>query len=147
MPTTDTDTAAKSDPKNAGDKDGKIVLPQHRLDKFWKNFLTECSGKAFTVLPNHPSAEREPYQPSQEVVSSSSATTSYERAVARCKTRLEEIVQECQRLNQKYKDPEFDIETDFGQFQSNLRVEDCLVALHEEKNDRRPLSVKRIEVC
>lgn len=57
------------------------------------------------------------------VVSSSGTTTtkSYEEAAAICRAKVEKIVKECRRINQKYRDPHFDLEFDL-----KMNRRDCL---------------------
>ncbi len=42
------------------------------------------------------------------------AATSWEQAAAQCKAKVAAIVEECMRLNQKYRDALFDLEADEG---------------------------------
>lgn len=72
-----------------------------------------------------------------------SAASSYEGAVATCNSKVQAIVKECRRVNQKYRDPHFDIEFDL-----KWGTKDCLKMLGntadvESKFD--PGSVKRVE--
>ncbi|KAL8976622.1 MAG: hypothetical protein Q9205_007406 [Flavoplaca limonia] len=48
-------------------------------------------------------------------------------------------------MNQKYKDPDFDIEWDLSTWLRCHHVEDCLVPLGKEEVALRPRSVKRVE--
>src|SRR5436853_273637 len=42
------------------------------------------------------------------------AAESYETAAAECRKKVQRIVAECHRTNEKFTDPDFDIEGDFG---------------------------------
>lgn len=68
---------------------------------------------------------------------------SYEEAAAVCKAKVEKIVKECRRVNQKYRDPHFDLELDL-----KWGVRDTLQSLcNEEKEPKstfHPKSVKRV---
>lgn len=57
------------------------------------------------------------------IASSSGTTTtkSYEEAAAICRAKVEKIVKECRRINQKYRDPHFDLEFDL-----KMNRRDCL---------------------
>ena len=121
--------------------------PQQGIDKFWKSFTTKHPGKLFTVLPDNLYAKRAAIQASRKAGTSKNAVASYEQAAATCTAKVNKIVQDCRRLNQKYKDPHFDIEFDFMQWQWYQRTEDCLVPLDADRAHLRPMSVKRIEVC
>ena len=128
-------------------KTSKDVPAQQSIDRFWNKFTTKNPGKLFTVLPENRYAKRAALQASRNVGSPKNAIVSYEQAAATCKAKVEKIVQDCRRLNQKYKDAHFDIEFDFMQWQWGQYTEDCLVALGADNEDLRPMSVKRIEVC
>ena len=148
MSATDSDTDSRPDltPPCSLKKTNQDVHPQQNIDKFWKNFTTKHPGKPFTVLPDNLYAKRAAIRASRRSAPSKNAIASYEQAAAICKAKVEKIVQDCRRLNQKYKDPHFDIEFDFMQWQRCQSTEDCLVALDKENGDLRPMSVKRIEV-
>ena len=128
-------------------KTSKVVPAQQSIDKFWKRFTTKNPGKLFTVLPDNLYAKRAAVQASRKAGTLNNAIASYEQAAATCKAKVEKIVQDCRRLNQKYKDAHFDIEFDFMKWQWSQRTEDCLVALGADHVNLRPMSVKRIEVC
>jgi Calpain family cysteine protease len=74
---------------------------------------------------------------------------SYEEAAAKCKAKVEKIVKECRRINQKYRDPHFDLEFDL-----KLGRRDCLESLSNLKQSPsdappppspfNPKSVKRV---
>lgn len=125
----------------------KIIPPQKSIDKFWKKFTTKHPGKPFTVLPDNLYAKRGALLASRKAGVPKNAVASYEQAAATCKAKVEKIVHDCRRLNQKYKDPHFDIESDFMQWQWGQHTEDCLAPLGADSADLRPMSVKRIEVC
>ena len=149
MSAADSDAESRPDskPPLLPKKTSKDVPPQQSIDKFWKKFTTKHPGKPFTVLPDNLYAKRAAVQASRKAGPSKNAMASYEQAAASCKAKVEKIVQDCRRLNQKYKDPHFDIESDFMQWQWGQRTEDCLVALDADYAHLRPVSVKRIEVC
>ncbi|KAK2043225.1 calpain family cysteine protease [Colletotrichum somersetense] len=117
--------------------------PQEIVDDFWAKFTTKAPGKATTVIPQNAYAEG---------VAKRSATvvgigtqTSYEEAATVCKAKVEKIVRECRRVNQRYRDPHYDIEFDlkFGR-------RDCLESLWNTKgrdppeSSFHPKAVKRV---
>lgn len=55
------------------------------------------------------------------------AQASFEEAAAICRAKVEKIVQECRRVNQKYRDPHFDLEYDL-----KTGRRDCLESLSNE---------------
>lgn len=71
------------------------------------------------------------------------AQASYEEAAAVCRAKVSKIVKECRRVNQKYRDPHFDLEVDL-----KLNGRDTLESLcnTKEKEDPgfRPKSAKRV---
>lgn len=58
------------------------------------------------------------------------AQASYEEAAALCRAKVSKIVRECRRVNQKYRDPHFDLDLDL---KTNRR--DCLEALSNFEED------------
>lgn len=78
---------------------------------------------------------------------STTTQTSYDEAAAMCRAKVEKIVKECRRVNKKYRDPHFDIETDL-----KLRRRDCLQSLSNNKRSAtaapgqqfQPQSAKRV---
>ena len=151
MSVADSDNESSPDSKSPlpPTKTSKDVPAQESIDKFWKKFTSKNPGKLSTVLPDNLYAKRAAVQASRRAGTLKNAVASYEQAAATCKAKVEKIVQDCRRLNQKYKDAHFDIEFDFMQWQwsGRTRTEDCLVALSADHAHLRPMSVKRIEVC
>ena len=124
----------------------KNVFPQAAVDKFWRDFISNKPGKTFAILPGNVRAKRAAIRASIYAETPTSALASYEQAAKVCKTDIDNIVRDCLRMNQKYKDPNFDIEWDLSRWLRCHRVEDCLVPLGKEEVNLRPRSVKRIEV-
>ena len=120
--------------------------PQKSIDDFWDKFTTKHPGKIFTILPDNLYAKRAAAH-APKGSPGQNAIASYQEAVDACKKKVEKIVKECRRLNQKYRDPHFDIESDFKRSHMCSEVPpDCLTALNEDNTNYHPLSVKRIEV-
>lgn len=79
-------------------------------------------------------------------VSPLTAKLSYEDATATCRAKVSKIVRECCRINKKYRDPHFDLETDL-----KLRRRDCLQSISCSREDTKlpgsdfnPQSAKRV---
>ena len=122
--------------------------PQRNIDEFWHKFTTKHPGKIFTILPDNLYAKRAAAHAPRGSIPGVNALASYEEAKEACTRKVAKIVKECRRLNQKYRDPHFDIEADFKRSQAFPDTPaDCLTGLNEEKTDLNPLSVKRVEVC
>jgi len=121
--------------------------PQRNIDEFWNKFTTKHPGKIFTILPDNLYAKRAAAHAPKGSIPGVNALASYEEAKESCTRKVAKIVQECRRLNQKYRDPHFDIEADFKRSQTlDDTPADCLVGLNDEKTGFNPLSVKRVEV-
>ncbi|KAL1801521.1 hypothetical protein ACET3X_001863 [Alternaria dauci] len=120
--------------------------PQRNIDEFWNKFTTKHPGKIFTILPDNLYAKRAAAHAPRGSIPGVNALASYEEAKEACTRKVAKIVKECRRLNQKYRDPHFDIEADFKRSQAFPDTPpDCLTGLNEEKADFHPLSVKRVE--
>jgi len=121
--------------------------PQRNIDEFWNKFTTKHPGKIFTILPDNLYAKRAAAHAPKGSIPGVNALASYEEARESCCRKVAKIVKECRRLNQKYRDPHFDIEADFKRSQAIADTPaDCLTGLHEDQTDFHPLSVKRVEV-
>ncbi|KAM0812698.1 hypothetical protein AB5N19_12689 [Seiridium cardinale] len=98
---------------------GSVVPPkrgkktaQEVLSDFWDKFHTKKPGKVTTIFPrslyravlppNYPAGAR----------SSRNASESYDAAAKECREKVRRIVRECERTNEKFTDPDFDIEHD-----------------------------------
>lgn len=77
------------------------------------------------------------------VIPGENAVASYEEAAKICKEKVEKIVKECRRVNQKYRDPHFDIEFDLKWGVNNCLTE--LAATADAAPTFEPGSVKRVE--
>ncbi|KAK9417993.1 hypothetical protein SUNI508_08422 [Seiridium unicorne] len=85
---------------------------QEVLSDFWDKFHTKKPGKVTTIFPrslyravlppNYPAGAR----------SSRNASESYDAAAKECREKVRRIVRECERTNEKFTDPDFDIEHD-----------------------------------
>ena len=121
--------------------------PQRSIDDFWAKFTTKHPGKIFTILPDNLYAKRAAAHAPKGSIPGVNALASYDQAVDACRSKVAKIVKECRRLNQKYRDPHFDIEADFKRSQALPDTPaDCLTGLDKEQSDFQPMSVKRVEV-
>ncbi|KAF2825399.1 cysteine proteinase [Ophiobolus disseminans] len=120
--------------------------PQRSIDDFWAKFTTKHPGKIFTILPDNLYAKRAAAHAPKGSIPGVNALASYDQAVESCRNKVAKIVKECRRLNQKYRDPHFDIEADFKRSQALPDTPaDCLTGLDKEQADFQPMSVKRVE--
>lgn len=154
-------------------KEAKQQTPQEAIDEFWGKFTTRAPGKggfvvalllscqnskgvfellltmyicsATTVIPQNPYTARVARKNAKTASSSTTTQASYETAAAMCRAKVEKIVQECRRVNKKYRDPHFDLEADL-----KLVRRDCLESLSNFEpldnpgKDFRPGSAKRV---
>jgi hypothetical protein len=115
--------------------------PQESVKQFWDKFNTKYPGKVFTILPDNPNARKKVAKTPKGAVQQRAAK-SYEEARAECERNVRRIVKECRRVNQKYRDPHFDIEWDLKSKRRN-----CLDGLARELQGGSPKGVKRVTVC
>jgi hypothetical protein len=115
--------------------------PQESIKQFWDKFNTKYPGKVFTILPDNPHARKKAAKTPKGAVQQRAAK-SYEEARAECERNVRRIVKECRRVNQKYRDPHFDIEWDLKSKRRN-----CLDGLARELQGGSPKGVKRVTVC
>ncbi|KAJ4861505.1 calpain family cysteine protease domain-containing protein [Trichoderma breve] len=123
----------------------KHQTPQEAIDEFWAKFTTKAPGKATTVIPQNPYTAKVARKNAKATSSSTTTQASYETAAAMCRAKVEKIVQECRRVNKRYRDPHFDLEADL-----KLCRRDCLESLSNFEpldnpgKDFRPGSAKRV---
>jgi hypothetical protein len=117
----------------------RCQAPQESVKQFWEQFNTKYPGKVYTVLPDNPYARTRAKRVPNGVVQGHDAVKSYEQARHECQKSVERIVKECERVNQKYTDPHFDIELDL---KSGRRH--CLDGLDKVNEEMRPRGVKRV---
>lgn len=115
--------------------------PQESVRQFWEQFNTKYPGKVCTVLPDNPYARTRAKRVPNGVIQGHEAVKSYEQARRECQKSVERIVKECERVNQKYTDPHFDIELDL---KSGMRH--YLDGLDKVNEEMRPRGVKRVTV-
>ncbi|KAK3344849.1 hypothetical protein B0H65DRAFT_508665 [Neurospora tetraspora] len=87
--------------------------PQELVTEFWDQFFVKKPGKVTRIFPRSLYETLLPPSQPQGVSSSRNATDSYLAAVKECKEKVKRIVKECERTNEKFTDPDFDIEGDF----------------------------------
>lgn len=101
------------------------ALPQTRADSLYA---------ATSIIPQQNDfSERAAKRASVKCLGPAKTTQqSYEDAAAQCRHKVAQIVKECRRVNQKYRDPHFDLEIDL-----KLNRRDCLDSLDNVKDDDR----------
>jgi hypothetical protein len=86
--------------------------PQEVVSEFWDKFFSKNPGKVTSIFPRSLYATLLPPSQPKGLSSARNAAESYEAAARECRERVARIVRECHRTNEKFTDPDFDIEAD-----------------------------------
>lgn len=86
--------------------------PQEVLSEFWDKFHSKKQGKVTSIFPRSLYRSVLPPDYPAGARSSRNAAESYEAAAKECREKVKRIVRECNRTNEKFTDPDFDIEHD-----------------------------------
>lgn len=96
---------ATTNANDANKKKKKRKLPpQQSINRIWKRFSNKRFNKALAVLPFDPVLPPTISDRSNELLSAG-----YERAAEECRRKVRKIIQECRRVNTRYRDPGWDI--------------------------------------
>lgn len=82
----------------------KKLPPQITINRVWKRFSKKKFTKALAVLPFDPVPPPVVSERANELLSAG-----YERAAEECRRKVRKIIQECRRVNMRYRDPGFDL--------------------------------------
>ena len=102
----DEDPRRPSSPDVSKDKKKKKQKrpPQDTINRIWKTFQNKSFTKALAVFPF------DPVQPSASSDGHNELLVSgYERAVEECRRKVKKIIQDCKRINMRYRDVGWDI--------------------------------------
>ncbi|KAK1974550.1 calpain family cysteine protease [Colletotrichum cereale] len=88
-------------------KKKKKAPPQPSINHIWKKFQDKKFNKALAVLPFDPVLPPASSEKPNELL-----TAGYERAVEECRRKVKKIIQECRRVNMRYRDPGWDLDWD-----------------------------------
>lgn len=105
------DTAQPSG-ENSGPPKRTKKAPQEVLGDFWDKFHSKNPGKVTSIFPRSLYKNVLPLVDPRGAKSSHNAAESYEAAAKECRDKVKRIVRECHRTNEKFIDPDFDIEHD-----------------------------------
>jgi len=86
--------------------------PQELVAEFWDKFFAKKQGKVTSIFPRSLYATLLPPASQRGVATTKNAAESYEAAARECREKVKRIVRECERTNEKFTDPDFDIEGD-----------------------------------
>ncbi|KAB5569964.1 hypothetical protein GE09DRAFT_1170855 [Coniochaeta sp. 2T2.1] len=115
-------------PANSNDKTKvkkRKLPPQLTINRVWKRFSKKKFTKALAVLPFDPVPPPVVSERANELLS-----TGYERAAEECRRKVRKIIQECRRVNMRYRDPGFDLDWDL-----KMEKGHCLNSLGRTKFD------------
>ncbi|KAF6836715.1 Calpain-9 [Colletotrichum plurivorum] len=88
-------------------KKKKKAPPQQSINRIWKKFQNKKFHTALAVLPFDPVLPPASADKPNELL-----TVGYERAVEECRRKVKKIIQECRRVNMRYRDPGWDLDWD-----------------------------------
>lgn len=89
-------------------------IPQQIINDFWDNFISKSPCKVTSILPWNPYDNPLTSKQAKNTAVGRNVTESYKAAAQECKANVLRIANECRRTNEKFSDPDFDIERDFG---------------------------------
>jgi hypothetical protein len=106
--------------------------PQELVGDFWDKYFTKKPGKVTSIFPRSlyktllpPGTDSDdPRYDGSGAHSARNAAESYAAAAKECRERVRRIVNECNRTNEKFTDPDFDIESDWDENCLNGLVRD-----------------------
>jgi hypothetical protein len=78
--------------------------PQQTINRIWKRFSNKNFNKALAVLPFDPVLPPAVSDNPNELLGAG-----YERAAEECRRKVKKIIQECRRVNMRYRDPGWDL--------------------------------------
>lgn len=88
--------------------------PQGGINEFWSKFSSKKPSKVTSIFPRMLYASLLPQHPDlRGIASARNAHESYESAARECREKVNFIVRECDRTNEKFTDSDFDIEADY----------------------------------
>lgn len=82
----------------------KKTPPQVSINRIWARFSARKFSKALAVLPFAPVPV-----PTGPERGTESLSLGYERAAEECRRKVKKIIQECRRVNMRYRDPGWDL--------------------------------------
>ena len=100
-------------PAGTSSKKDKNKTPQELVGDFWAKFFAKKPGKVTSIFPRSLyTTLLPPLKDPRGSSSARNAAESYEAAAKECREKVRRIVRECNRTNEKFTDPDFDIEED-----------------------------------
>jgi hypothetical protein len=90
--------------KTQNKKKKRKPSPQRSINRIWRHFTAKKFTKALAILPFDPVP-----LPTNQDRPNELLNAGYERAVEECRRKVQKIIQECRRVNMRYRDPGWDI--------------------------------------
>ncbi|EOD43606.1 putative calpain family cysteine protease protein [Neofusicoccum parvum UCRNP2] len=97
-------------PAPAGKKKPDLA-PQKTLSDFWDKYIVKTPEKVTRIFPQSLFASLLPDGLAEKAPQNESATASYDAAAQECRQKVERIVRECRRTNEKWSDPDFNLDS------------------------------------
>src|SRR2546423_8363760 len=88
--------------------------PQRVISDFWEKFIIKTPSKVTSILPCGSYAVLPRSKNAKDAPECRNVSTSYKAAAAECRKTVDAIVRQCQLTNEKFTDPDFDLESDFS---------------------------------
>lgn len=85
-------------------KKKRKLSPQRSINRIWRHFTAKKFTKALAILPFDPVP-----LPINQDRPNELLNAGYERAVEECRRKVQKIIQECRRVNMRYRDPGWDV--------------------------------------
>ncbi|KAL1871867.1 hypothetical protein VTK73DRAFT_1835 [Phialemonium thermophilum] len=95
-----------------GQKKDFTKTPQEIVSEFWDKYFAKKPGRVTSIFPRALYETLLPDSRPRGLSSAANAAESYEAAARECREKVRRIVRECNRTNEKFTDPDFDIEAD-----------------------------------
>lgn len=99
-------------PASGAKKRDPNKTPQELVSDFWDRFFSKKPGKVTSIFPRALYATLLPPSQPAGLSSARNVRESYVAAARECRERVRRIARECGRTNEKFADPDFDIEAD-----------------------------------
>lgn len=90
---------AATTPADEKKKKKKKPPPQQTINRIWKRFSNRKFNKVLAILPFDPVVPPARPERANELLS-----IGHERAVEECRRKVRKIIQECRRVNMRYRD-------------------------------------------
>ena len=86
---------------SANSNEDTIKGPQEELNDFWENLISKKPRKVTNIFPSSLYANLLPPQRQPGPAKGKNAAESYEAAARECRARVNQIIRECERTNEK----------------------------------------------